>query len=199
LLRIRAAVVAGARGRRRAHRHVDQATNSESKKLPERIAVIGGGVIGAEFASVYTDFGVQTTLLEALPHGVLADWSGPRHRRTSSRKLLPSAAQTFTRRPASGCRATSNGVLVPFETPKGSEKIEVDQLLVAIGRRPVSEGMGLETAGVEVSDRGFISVDTSTMQTTRPGVYAIGDCVPTPGLAHVAYAEAVVAVRVGAG
>jgi Pyruvate/2-oxoglutarate dehydrogenase complex, dihydrolipoamide dehydrogenase (E3) component, and related enzymes len=130
--------------------------------------VIGGGVIGAEFASVYTDFGVQTTLLEALPHGVLADWSGPRHRgrpRESSCQARHGHPRGGPRR---GVEATSNGVLVPFETPKGSEKIEVDQLLVAIGRRPVSEGMGLEAAGVEVSDGGFISVDTSTMQTTRP-------------------------------
>ena len=74
-------------------------------------------------------------------------------------------------------KRTSNGVLVPFETPKGAEKIEVDQVLVAIGRRPVSENMGLAEAGVKVSDRGFIDVDTATMATARPGVYAIGDCV----------------------
>ena len=84
---------------------------------------------------------------------------------------------------------------MPYETPKGAEKFEVDQILVAIGRRPVSEGMGLAEAGVNVSDRGFIEVDTETMGTSRPGVYAIGDCVDTPGLAHVAYAEAIVAVQ----
>jgi len=89
---------------------------------------------------------------------------------------------------------TDHGVVVPFDTPKGSEKIEVDQVLVSIGRRPVSEGMGLEDAGVRVDQRGFIEVDTNTMLTSRPGVYAIGDCVGTPGLAHVAYAEAVLAV-----
>ena len=66
---------------------------------------------------------------------------------------------------------------------------------MAIGRRPVSEDMGLVESGVKVSDRGFIDVDTATMATARPGVYAIGDGVNTPGLAHVAYAEAVVAVQ----
>jgi dihydrolipoamide dehydrogenase len=89
---------------------------------------------------------------------------------------------------------TSAGVVVPFETPKGSDKIEVDQVLVSIGRRPVTEGIGATEAGVEIDERGFIKVDTNTMLTTKPGVYAIGDCVATPGLAHLAYAEAVVAV-----
>ena len=122
----------------------DQATNSTAEALPERVAVIGGGVIGAEFASVYTDFGVQTTLLEALPHGVLP--IGP------DRDTADVLAKALARRGTSihaearvgAVEATSNGVLVPFETPKGSEKIEVDQLLVAIGRRPVTEGMGLD-------------------------------------------------------
>jgi dihydrolipoamide dehydrogenase len=74
------------------------------------------------------------------------------------------------------------------------EKIEVDQVLVAIGRRPVTEDLGLDEAGVRVSDRGFVAVDPTTMVTGRPNVYAIGDVVETPGLAHVAYAEAIVAI-----
>ncbi len=90
---------------------------------------------------------------------------------------------------------TSNGVVVPFETPKGSDKIEVDQVLVSIGRRPVTEGIGAEEAGVRIDGRGFIEVDRNTMLTSRPGVYSIGDCVATPGLAHVAYAEAMIAVE----
>jgi dihydrolipoamide dehydrogenase len=173
----------------------DQATNSSAATLPERVAVIGGGVIGAEFASVFTDFGVQTTLLEALPHGVLPIGPDRDTADVLAKALARRGTNIFAEARVGTVESTSNGVLVPFETPKGSEKIEVDQLLVAIGRRPVTEGMGLDAAGVEVSDRGFISVDTSTMQTTRPGVYAIGDCVSTPGLAHVAYAEAVVAVQ----
>ena len=103
--------------------------------------MIGGGVIGAEFASVYTDFGVQTTLLEAMPTACC------RSGRTATRRTCwQSSCQARHGHPRGGprrrARGTSNGVLVPFETPKGSEKIEVDQLLVAIGRRPVSEGMG---------------------------------------------------------
>jgi dihydrolipoamide dehydrogenase len=90
---------------------------------------------------------------------------------------------------------TEAGVVVPFETAKGSDKLEVEQVLVAIGRRPLTEDIGAAEAGVRIDGRGFIEVDTSTMLTSRPDVYAIGDCVGTPGLAHVAYAEAVVAVQ----
>jgi dihydrolipoamide dehydrogenase len=90
---------------------------------------------------------------------------------------------------------TGSGVVVPFETPKGSDKIEVEQVLVSIGRRPLTEDIGAAEAGVQVDERGFIEVDRATMKTSNSSVYAIGDCVGTPGLAHVAYAEAVVAVE----
>ena len=173
----------------------DHSTNSDAERLPERIAVIGGGVIGSEFASVYTDMGVQTTLLEALPNGVLP--IGP------DRDVADVLARSLARRGTSihsearvgALEHNGGGVIVPFETPKGSEKIEVDQVLVSIGRRPATEDIGAADAGVRVDQRGFIEVDTTTMQTSRPGVYAVGDCVATPGLAHVAYAEAVVAVE----
>ncbi len=172
----------------------DHATNSEADRLPERVAVIGGGVIGAEFASVYTDLGVQTTLLEAMPHGVLP--IGPD--RDVADVLARSLGKRGTRIHAEArvgvLEHTNDGVLVPFETPHGAEKIEVDQVLVSIGRRPVTETVGAEEAGIKIDERGFFEIDTNTMMTSRPGVYAIGDCVATPGLAHVAYAEAVVAV-----
>ena len=173
----------------------DHATNSDAASLPKRVAVIGGGVIGSEFASVYTDFGVQTTLLEALPHGVLPVGPDRDTANVLAKALAKRGTDIHAEARVGTVEATSNGLLVPFETPKGADKIEVDQVLVAIGRRPVGEGMGLAYAGVKVSDRGFIDVDTATMATARPGVYAIGDCVDTPGLAHVAYAEAVVAVQ----
>jgi len=173
----------------------DHATNSERTTLPERVAVIGGGVIGAEFASVYTDLGSTTTLLEALPHGVLP--IGP------DRDVADLLARALKRRGTTihadarvgALEHTDGGLLVPFETPGGGDKIEVDQVLIAIGRRALTEDAGLEEAGVRVSDRGFVEVDPTTMVTTRPGVHAIGDCVDTPGLAHVAYAEAVVAIQ----
>ena len=173
----------------------DHATNSEADRLPEHVAVIGGGVIGAEFASVYTDLGVSTTLLEALPHGVLPIGPDRDVADVLGRSLAKRGTSIHADARVGTLEHTNNGVVVPFETPKGSEKIEVDQVLVSIGRRPVTEDMGAQEAGVRVDDRGFVEVDTVTMATSRPGVYAIGDCVATPGLAHVAYAEAVVAVE----
>ncbi|HET6919647.1 MAG TPA: FAD-dependent oxidoreductase, partial [Jiangellaceae bacterium] len=173
----------------------DHATNSDLEALPERVVVVGGGVIGAEFASVYTDLGVHTTLLEALPHGVLP--IGP-DRQVADILGLALARRGTDIHPSARVgtvEPTQNGVVVPFEHAEGVEKIEVDQVLVAIGRRPTTEDIGLEEAGVRVSDRGFIEVDANTMATSRENVYAIGDCVDTPGLAHVAYAEAVVAVQ----
>jgi dihydrolipoamide dehydrogenase len=172
----------------------DHATNSEADRLPERIAVIGGGVIGSEFASVYTDMGVQTTLLEALPDGVLPIGPDRDVADVLARSLKRRGTDIHAEARVGGLERTGNGVLVPFETPKGSEKIEVDQVLVSIGRRPATEDIGAEDAGVRVDGRGFVEIDTTTMETSRPGVYAVGDCVATPGLAHVAYAEAVVAV-----
>ena len=169
--------------------------STRSSVLPERVAVIGGGVIGSEFASVFTDVGAQTTLLEALPGGVLP--IGPD--KEISAVLARSLARRGTKVHA-GARVTApergdGGLVIGFETEGGTEKIEVDQVLVAIGRRPVSDDIGLDAAGITVTERGFVGVDTATMVTSRPGVYAIGDVVDTPGLAHVAYAEAIVAIK----
>ncbi|MGE3286568.1 MAG: dihydrolipoyl dehydrogenase [Pseudonocardia sp.] len=173
----------------------DHATNSSAERLPERVAVIGGGVIGAEFASVYTDMGVQTTLLEALAHGVLPIGPDRDCADVLARSLKKRGTTIHAEARVGALQNTASGVLVPFETPRGSEKIEVDQVLVSIGRRPATEDIGAQEAGVRVDQRGFVEVDTETMQTSRPGIYAVGDCVATPGLAHVAYAEAIVAVE----
>ena len=169
--------------------------STRSDVLPQRVAVVGGGVIGSEFASVFTDVGAKTTLLEMLPEAVLP--IGP------DRETADVLARALARRGTSvhgGARVgppekSDGGLVVGFETAQGVEKIEVDQVLVAIGRKPVTEDLGLTEAGVEVTPRGFVGVDPATMVTSRPGVYAIGDVVDTPGLAHVAYAEAIVAIQ----
>jgi dihydrolipoamide dehydrogenase len=169
--------------------------STRSDVLPERVAVVGGGVIGSEFASVFTDVGSQTTLLEALPDGVLP--IGP------DREIAGVLARSLERRGTkvhAGARVTApersdGGLVVGFEAGGNTEKIEVDQVLVAIGRKPVVDDIGLEAAGITVTDRGFVAVDTATMATNKSGVYAIGDVIETPGLAHVAYAEAIVAIK----
>ena len=173
----------------------DQATNSDLDRLPRRVAVIGGGVIGAEFASVFTDLGVTTTLLEAMPHGVLPIGPDRDVADVLARALTRRGTQIHAEARVGAVELTDSGIVVPFDAGGESSKIEVDQLLVAIGRRPLTEDAGLADAGVAVSEHGFVEVDQATMATTRENVYAIGDCVGTPGLAHVAYAEAVVAIQ----
>lgn len=173
----------------------DEATNSTWDTLPNSIAVIGGGVIGVEFASVYVDLGVQTTLLEFMDDPVLPIGT--------DRQVADTVAASLTKR---GLRAiggakvgtlVDNGdtVTVPYERDGRAESLEVEQVLIAVGRRPLSEGMGFTEAGVQLDDRGFVEVDPTTMRTANPKVYAVGDVVNSPGLAHVAYAEAVVAVQ----
>jgi dihydrolipoamide dehydrogenase len=173
----------------------DHATNSELDELPRRVAVIGGGVIGAEFASVYTDLGCATTLLEAMPDGVLPIGPDRDVAVVLERALKRRGVAVHANARVGALEHTEDSVVVPFESGGETGKIEVDQVLVAIGRRPVTEELDLDAAGVRVDGRGFIEVDTATMATSRENVYAIGDCVNTPGLAHVAYAEAVVAIQ----
>jgi dihydrolipoamide dehydrogenase len=170
----------------------DHATSLPS--LGQRIAVIGGGVVGCEFASVFTDLGVTTTLLEMLPGGVLPVGPDPEAASVLARSLAKRGVSVHAQARASSPELTADGLIIAVETPKGSEKIEVDQVLVSVGRRPVTADCGFSEAGVALSDRGFVQVDPATLATTRPGVYAVGDVIDTPGLAHVAYAEAIVAI-----
>jgi dihydrolipoamide dehydrogenase len=170
----------------------DHATNLAS--LGQRVAVIGGGVVGCEFASVFADLGVTTTLLEMLPGGVLPIGPDPEVAAVLARSLSRRHVGVHAEARASAPEHTADSLVIPFETPKGSEKIEVDQVLVSVGRRPLTADCGFAEAGVAVSDRGFVQVDPITLATSRPGVYAVGDVIDTPGLAHVAYAEAIVAI-----
>jgi dihydrolipoamide dehydrogenase len=156
--------------------------------------VIGGGVVGCEFASVFADLGVETTLLEMLPGGVLPVGPDPEVASVLARSLTKRKVRVHAEARASAPEYTTDGLLIGFETPKGSEKLEVDQVLVSVGRRPVTADCGFAEAGVAVSDRGFVQVDPTTLATSRPGIYAVGDVIDTPGLAHVAYAEAIVAI-----
>ena len=173
----------------------DEATNSTWETLPKSIAVIGGGVIGVEFASVFVDLGVDVTLLEYMDPPILP--MGP------DRDVADATAKSLKKRGLKAIGGAAVGelvdngssVTVPYEVAGEKQSIEVEQVLVAVGRRPLSDDLGLAEAGVEVDERGFVNVDTATMQTTAPKVYAVGDVVNTPGLAHVAYAEAIVAVK----
>ncbi|MGW8531539.1 dihydrolipoyl dehydrogenase [Nocardiopsis sp. NPDC055824] len=153
-------------------------------RVPESVIVLGGGVIGVEFASVWRSYGADVTIVEALPHLVPVE-------EESSSKLLERA---FRKRkikyelgtPFESVKTTDSGVTV---TLKGGKTLDAEVLLVAIGRGPVSEGLGYEEQGITL-ERGFVQVDEN-LHTGVGGVYAVGDLIPTLQLAHVGFAEGI--------
>jgi len=161
----------------------------EIDKLPASAAVIGGGAIGCEFASMLSDLGCAVTLLEALPKmlpGCDADVVDVVVRSFKKRGMTVRTGVTVEG------HEESNGQ-VTVKLGEG-ESVTVDTVVVSVGRRPLTEGLGLEGTKVELDDRGFIAVDNH-QRTGEDGVYAVGDVVATPQLAHVGFAEAIVAVR----
>ncbi|HMK96487.1 MAG TPA: dihydrolipoyl dehydrogenase, partial [Acidimicrobiales bacterium] len=157
------------------------------EQVPASAAVIGGGAIGCEFASMLSDMGARVSVLEALPSilpGVDKD-------------VTAVVAKSFARRGID----IRTGVTVKGHTPAadgkttfvhfGDESVEAEVVVVSVGRRPYSEGLVTPGCGVEVDERGFVKVD-ELLQTSAEGVWAAGDLVATPGLAHVGFAEAIV-------
>ncbi|SJM52611.1 dihydrolipoyl dehydrogenase [Gulosibacter sp. 10] len=148
--------------------------------IPQRAVVLGGGVIGLEFASLWRSFGAEVTIVEGLPSLAPAEDASISKQLERAYRKRGIDFQTSTK--FDGVTQDEYGVHV--KTDKG-ETIDGDVLLVAIGRGPVTSGIGLEEVGVEL-DRGFVKVD-DTLQTTVPGVYAIGDITPGLQLAHRSY------------
>ena len=158
-------------------------------ELPDRAAIIGGGAIGLEFASMLADLGSEVTVLEALPRILLGaddDVVKMLTRAFKKRKI-----EIRTGVAVSGCRNSGDGVELDIE---GGDPLAVDAVVVCVGRRPFADGLGLDEAGVEVDEGGYVVVD-EYCQTTVAGVYAVGDVVRTPQLAHVAFAEAIMVVK----
>jgi dihydrolipoamide dehydrogenase len=161
-------------------------------EVPSSVVVLGGGVIGVEFASVWKSFGADVTIVEALPHLVPSE-------EESSSKLLERA---FRRRGINfslgvrfaEAKVTDSGVTVSLEDGK---TFDADLLLVAVGRGPVSEGLGYEDIGVNV-ERGFVTVDAHC-RTSVPNVFAIGDLRPGLQLAHVGFGEGIMVAEEVAG
>ncbi|HEU4841603.1 MAG TPA: dihydrolipoyl dehydrogenase, partial [Ilumatobacteraceae bacterium] len=158
--------------------------------VPDRMVVVGGGAIGCEFASAFADLGSQVTILEGLP------------------KILPGldndlanvVVRSFKRKKIdirTGVKVTghtpndSGGTTVHVE---GGDDVEVDAVVISVGRRPFADKLGLDGTGVKVGERGFVVVD-EFCRTGEDGVFAIGDLINTPQLAHVGYAEAILCVK----
>ncbi|MDZ4827554.1 MAG: dihydrolipoyl dehydrogenase [Actinomycetota bacterium] len=161
-------------------------------KVPARVAVIGGGAIGCEFASFLVDVGAEVTVLEVLPQ-ILAGVD-QQVAQTVTRAFTKRGMKVQTGVKVLGVDKSDAGASVRFEGKAGEEKLDVDLVVVSVGRKPRSEGVGFEEAGVKVDERGFVVVDAN-LRTSVDGVYALGDLVATPQLAHVAFAEAIVAIK----
>jgi len=157
--------------------------------LPASAVVIGGGAIGCEFASMMSDLGTEVTILEGLP------------------KILPGCDEDITKIvlksfkdrgievrtgvTVNGHSPTTNGTVVQFGD---GESLEVETVVVSVGRRPLSENLDLAGTAVTISDRGHVEVDANC-RTAEPGVYAIGDLIATPALAHIGFAEGILIIK----
>ncbi len=157
--------------------------------LPASVAVIGGGAIGCEFASMFSDLGSQVTVLEALPSlltGCDSDVVG-----VVARSFRKRGINVHTGVTVSGHAPNGAGTTVSFGE---GEYVTVDAVVLSVGRRPLTEGLLAEGTGVTIDERGFVVVD-EYQRTAAQGVWAVGDVVNTPQLAHVGFAEGILAIK----
>ena len=177
-------------------RVIDSTGALELGGVPERLLVIGGGIIGLEMATVYAELGSGVTIVELLDQlipGADKDLVNPLFKRISKRYDAIYLTTKVTK-----VDAEADGLVVHFEGAKAPETATFDQVLVAVGRRPNGRAIGAERAGVAVDERGFINVDKQ-LRTNVPHIFAIGDVVGQPMLAHKAVHEGHVAAEVVAG
>lgn len=158
---------------------------------PRSICIIGGGAIGAEFATIFATLGSQVTLVETLPQLVPTEDAAVAAQLAKSLTQQGVAVHVNTK--VANITRQGDGLTVNITTPVGPQQVAAQYVLLAVGRVPVTAGLGLEQLGVKMNRR-FIAVDRH-LRTSVPGVYAIGDVVGAPLLAHVASAEGVVAVE----
>jgi dihydrolipoamide dehydrogenase len=158
-------------------------------EVPKTLAVIGAGAVGTEFADIFNAFGTRVTLIEALPRILPMEDAEASDALTKSyrkRGITVHAGAKVTR-----ATVAADKVTLQLETGGKQEVVEVEKVLMAAGRDVNTEGMGLEEAGVQLTDRGFVRVNLETLETTAPGVYCIGDVAGPPMLAHKGSREGV--------
>ncbi|MCG8355172.1 MAG: FAD-dependent oxidoreductase, partial [Kiloniellales bacterium] len=165
---------------------------------PKRMIVIGAGVIGLELGSVWSRLGAEVEVIEFLDR-ILPGMDGEICKQTQ-RILAKQGLKFRLGAKVTGAKTNKSGVTLAVEPVKGgeAEQVKADVVLLAIGRRPYTEGLGLEALGVRSDNRGFIQVN-ERFETGVPGVYAVGDCVPGPMLAHKAEDEGVICAEIIAG
>jgi dihydrolipoamide dehydrogenase len=168
----------------------------ELKDVPKSLVVMGSGAVGVEFASIYSRFGAQTTIVELMPRMMpLEDEEVSKEIEKAFRKRK---INVLTGTKLEKMEKTASGVKVTGKDAKGGEvSLEAEMLLVAVGRMPYLEGLGLEGTKIKV-ERGSVQVD-EFCRTGEPNVFAIGDVIPTPWLAHLASKEGILVVEQIAG
>ena len=165
------------------------------EKVPESLAILGGGVVGSEFASCFGRFGTKVTVLEMAPQIVPTEDQETAAELTKALKKQNCEILTNTKVNSIVSKGGKVEVTIDGEkTPRVFEKA-----LISVGRAPCTENIGLENVGLSADARGFIAVDLTTYRTSVPNIYAVGDIIPTPQLAHTASAEAMYAVDMIAG
>lgn len=165
-------------------------------EIPNKIIVIGGGYIGTELGGAYASFGTQVTILEGadeILNGFEKQMSA-----LVKRNLKKKGAEIITKALAKGVSETEDHVVVTYEVKGEQKQIEADYVFVMVGRKPNTDELGLEQVGIEMSDRGVIKIDNQC-RTTVPNIYAIGDIVEGPPLAHKASYEGKIAAEAIAG
>ena len=166
------------------------------KDIPKSLIIVGAGAVGVEFASIFRSFDSEITILEMLPR--LVPVEDEEVSKELARVYRKRGIAFHTSAKVEKVENTKTGVAVTFSVDGKQQKVEAEKILIAVGRKPRTENIGLERTKIK-PDRGFIKVD-SWMQTSEPGVYAIGDIVlGTPQLAHVGAMEGIVAVTTIAG
>lgn len=165
-------------------------------EIPKSMVVIGGGYIGTELGTAYANFGTKVTILE----GADEILSGFEKQMSAivKRRLKKKGVEIFTNALAKGVEERADGVTVTFEVKGETKTIDAEYVLVTVGRRPNTDELGLEQVGIKMTERGLIEIDKQC-RTSVPNIYAIGDIVPGPPLAHKASYEGKIAAEVIAG
>jgi dihydrolipoamide dehydrogenase len=168
----------------------------ELTRLPSNMVIVGAGSIGMEFADVFDAFGVKVTIVEALPH--LLPLEDEEIAGVVARSFKKRKIGVKTKTAVKSLEETKTTLKVTVEAPAGDETLECDALLMAVGRTPNSDNLGLETEGIKLDDQGWIEVD-EFCQTSAEGIYAVGDVAGPPMLAHKGSHEGMIAAERVAG
>ncbi|RLQ95909.1 dihydrolipoyl dehydrogenase [Falsibacillus albus] len=175
-----------------SERVIDSTGALALKEVPKKMVVIGGGYIGTELSSAYANLGTEITILEGADEIL-----GGFEKQMSSlvkRNLKKKGVNVITKAMAKSSEVTDNGVVVTYEAGGKEEKIEADYVLVTVGRRPNTDELGLDQVGIKMTDRGLIEIDKQC-RTNVSNIFAIGDIVQGPPLAHKASYEGKIAAE----